>query len=786
MYQSEGKTGQAEALYLRALGIREQALGPDHLDVADSLARLVRLYFVEGKYAQAENLCQRVLAIRAQALGEDAPDVARSANSLATLRKLQGKDAQLEALYERTLAITERARGAGHPEVAATLHNLANLYRDQGKYLEADGFYQGALAIKETTLGPRHPDIAGIFSNLAISSSRTGDAGTALAYARRASALTIGHPASYAPVMSQEISLGAPLKPLRGYFRLHVTALAAAAGRGIEPKEAAGREAAEMAQWAAQSAAAESTAPISIRLASAGGLLGALVREQHELSAAWREQGKGFSAALTTGRQNRAPAEEIRKRIAEIETNLIAINARLDREFPDYVALTRPKPIKIEEVQRLLDRDEALVFWLLDEPESHVFAVSREAFAWKTSPVSEKTLADKVTALRRGLDLEEVQHSLEAGKPALFDLALAHELYDILLNPVEGLIKNKRHLLVVPSGPLIALPMHLLVTETARARPLRLEDLAAYRDAAWLIKRHAVSVLPSVATLKSLRTVAHKEAGKKPLLAFGDPAFALSAAAPADRPSSPPAPTKPSPAQKENAVAAAFTPPPSAKQWSYADFWLGTEIDRDKLAQALPPIPDSADELRAVARRLGAPASEIHLGLNANEATVKRASLADYRVIYFATHGLVAGVVKPLAEPALALTLPAQASDLDDGLLTASEVAQLRVNADWVVLSGCNTVAGDQPAAEALFGLARAVLYAGTRALLVSHWTADRAAAARLTTATFDIEKSRPTLGRAEALRRAMLAYLDDPTEPRNAYPAFWGPFFLIGEGAAR
>jgi CHAT domain-containing protein len=111
-------------------------------------------------------------------------------------------------------------------------------------------------------------------------------------------------------------------------------------------------------------------------------------------------------------------------------------------------------------------------------------------------------------------------------------------------------------------------------------------------------------------------------------------------------------------------------------------------------------------------------------------------------------------------------------------------VAQLRLNSDRVVLSACNTAAGGKSGAEALSGLARAFFYAGARALLVSHWSVDLEAATRLTTSTFEAIKSDPGVGRAEALRRVMLAYMNDTSAPLNAYPAFWGRFSVVGEGA--
>ena len=236
----------------------------------------------------------------------------------------------------------------------------------------------------------------------------------------------------------------------------------------------------------------------------------------------------------------------------------------------------------------------------------------------------------------------------------------------------------------MPSGALTALPLHLLVTEKpAAAVP---KAFSGYRDAAWLVKRHAVTVLPSVASLKALRKFARNDQGIRPLVGFGDPVFGDE-----------------SEAGSRGARRKARSSKVS-KTRAYTEYWQGASIDRTKLAKALPRLADTAIELRTVAQKLGAPPSDILLRLAASETTVKRTRLSDYRVVYFATHGLVAGDVKGLAEPSLALTLPKVPSEFDDGLLTASEIAQLKLNADWVVLSACNTIAGDRAGRRGALG----------------------------------------------------------------------------------
>jgi len=134
-------------------------------------------------------------------------------------------------------------------------------------------------------------------------------------------------------------------------------------------------------------------------------------------------------------------------------------------------------------------------------------------------------------------------------------------------------------------------------------------------------------------------------------------------------------------------------------------------------------------------------------------------------------------------QPGLILTPPKEQSELDDGYLSASEVGALKLDADWVILSACNTAAGGAQGAEALSGLARAFIYAGARALLVSHWAVDSAATVKLITSAVGSITRDAKIGRAEALRRAMLAMIDSGNA-REAHPSAWAPFVVVGEGA--
>ena len=741
LYQRQERYADAEPLFKRALAVRERSLGAGHPDLGQSINNLATLYDKLGRHGDSEPLFRRALAIYEKAAGPDHPAVATLLNNLGQVAKVRGRYAEAEPLVRRSLAIREKVLGRDHPDVARSLNNLADLHERQGRYAEAGPLFERALAIRTSAVGPDHPDTAISINNLASFYQAAG------------------RPADALPLVQRLVASG------RAQARAALPVLADAQRQQLVPAEQALDDALNVMQRGNQSSAASAVNKLAVRLAAGSDRLAELVRKDQDLAAEAETLDKAIVAAVSKDRSKRDAAAEqrARTRLAAIAAERLTLQKILAAEFPDYAALSNPLPTTVKEIQSLLAGNEAMVMFAVTEKQSYVVAITREGFEWKPIPRGAEALSQNIAAFRRGLDIGKANDA--SGKAGLFDLALAHELYGTLLAPVEALVKDKPSLLVVASGALTALPFHLLVTEKPPAAIP--ETFAGYRDAAWLLKRQAVSVLPSAASLKALRVFARKEQSTRPMTGFGDPLFNPALRSGEDR-------------------RTARTAARSLATGAYTDFWQGAGVDRTRLSEALAQLPDTADELNAIAKNLGVAASDIHLGEDASETTLKRTPLADYGIVYFATHGLVAGDVKGLAEPSLVLSIPRQPTNLDDGLLTASEVAQLKLNADWVVLSACNTIAGDRPGAEALSGLARSFFYAGARALLVSHWAVNSEAATRLAISTFDRLKADPKIGRAEALRRAMLAYLNDGSAPRNAYPAFWAPFALVGEGAAR
>ncbi|ATC32179.1 CHAT domain-containing protein [Caulobacter vibrioides] len=566
--------------------------------------------------------------------------------------------------------------------------------------------------------------------------------------------------AGFSPgVRAQTATLAAPEPLAVCNFRAASTACQAARTCLEAPSSPACKallrdEAFEAAQLAGNETDARIAAQLAARSAAAdhNPALGGRVRERQDLEAQRSDLQRDIVAAAASA--DPSDLETLRVRLTSVDQRIAALGGEIARLFPDYARLADPSPLSVAEARNLLGDDEAL-FVLTSTPAAvFVWVVTAQAVDWRRVPIGSQALTAAIAKLRAPLDPEQ---------PGRFDRRAAFDLYTQLLAPFAPVAGKKSHWIFATSGPLLALPLGVLVASPPKGQD---RDYAALRDTSWLATQHALSVLPSTASLRALRCAIRDAAGRctsapararsRKLAGFGAPTLL--------------------------GDAATYRGGPCKRSRASDPRWEG---DQSAL-ETLCPLPAAGDELREIARTVGAPETSLRLGPQATEASVRDAPLDDVEIIAFATHGLQPGQVR--TEAGLVLTPPrlqappAKPSQTDDGYLAASEIAQLKFNAEWTILSACNT-GYDGAAPEGLSSLTRAFIYAGSRSLLVSQWTVDDIAAARLTSGAIQALRDRRAATPALALKLAMQALITDPSDPRLAHPALWAPFALVGEG---
>lgn len=455
-----------------------------------------------------------------------------------------------------------------------------------------------------------------------------------------------------------------------------------------------------------------------------------------------------------------------------------ARRAQLAQDHPSFDAFGTGRPISLKAVQSVLAPDEALI----------VIASTNQTTAQGQS-VGQVTLIrhDRVamTGLARRDDLARLSEALRCqaaltdtrcalhgaagtrGSFSLdpadtderpdFDYDIAHLAYQAVLQDFAEDLTGARTLIFVPDAATVAMPFHLMVTQPTDAG-------TGFTQAPWLIRDVAIAVAPSVASFHALRS-SRTTSGRAPrFLGIGDPLIGHQANGATPYPCTP----------GEDVLVAALDPTP-----------LLTRAATDPTAlRQLSALPETRCELADIAALFGAD-QRVLVQDQARESTIKSLSqsgaLSKFSVISFATHGLIAGEIGN-AEAGLVLTPPNSAQAQDDGLLTIDEIAALRLNAEFVILSACNTALGRAASDEALSGMASAFFYAGARSLLVSHWPVYSDAAVQLTTHLLRLRRDQPRISRAQAVQSAMLAALDDPfADARQTHPAYWAPFMVVG-----
>lgn len=772
----QGRYIEAEPMYRRALDIQERITGTEHPSYATTLLNLAFNTSDNGRDGQAEPMMRRALGIFRAKFGDDNPETAWAYTSLGSTLGALGRHREEAEMTARALDIRRRLLGEDHPLTAVAYNNVGDaLVRADGEQGDkaAEPYHRQSLAILLRTVGEAHIDTAHAYSRIASSLARQGRAAEAEQAAAKAVAI-VRRLNEQAAAGANAITLSALDRQQADPGRsIYTTYMNAAFALMSDTPDAAGQSAIQnraflAAQDAISSASGRAVLQTAARAAAKTPQMAEAVRQEQDLAARANMLDKNLLRALG----DRKPVEVTRLRgeLDAVRAQLAEVSALIDRKYPAYRELVSPRPISLAETQKALRPDEALLLMTEAANTFHLFVVTPTAVGWSRPGREIDVILKQISDLRCDVDYATCTDARKVELDALpttqkeqegqrrFDLDTSHALYQALIEPVEPLLKGTKRLYVTSSGKLGDLPLALL-SRSALPAGADMADPDVLAGAQWLANRYAFTSLPSVASLTLARDPRAK-AGIESFRGYGAPVLlggdTGSRAA--------------SGVGVFDAISDAGSP----------------LADPDALRK-LAPLPGTKVELTAMAELFGASEKSLMLDRGATEAALRQdPALATSRVIAIATHGLLPDPQLGLGEPGLVMTPPATPSDLDDGLLTATEAAQLNLSADWVILSACNTAsASNSGGSDSLSALARGFLYAGADALLASHWRVSDDATAALTVETLMAQRADPQRTRAQALQMGMNAVRTGKRTDGTAVPGWRAAWAHPGAWAA-
>lgn len=658
-----------------------------------------------------------------------------------TILRVQGQPAEASAALNRAMADLAALRGGRVVSTAflraQAMNELAAIAEEQGNRAEAERQYRAAVDL----LGTYYPQSLRL---------QTGQAALAAYYQR--SGQTDQAIALFRQIVDANAASGAASPALRRMLAPYFALLAEQSSR---PEAVA--DMFKASQLLVRPGVAQTQAVLARELSGGSDEAARLFRQSVNLT---RDIERArVEIARLSGLAQPTPAEQAqlaqrRAEIGALEQDQTATQAQL-AQYPRYRVVSGGA-MALADLQAVLREGEAYYKMMVVGDDAYAILItptSARAFRLAASPAD---LDKQVDGLRD--TVAKVENNELVTYP--FDVEAAGRLYDELFGPAAGEVASIRHLIFEPDGAMLRLPPNLLVTDRtgidaylAKARRPN-DDGFDFTDVQWLGKDRDISTAVSARSFRDVRQVSRSAAGKD-YIGFGQNAV-------------------PSGLVQTQAATRSLLGEADACQWSIAE-WTR---------------PISPEELVTASRTLGDTGAEIVTGDAFTDTAIKeRPDLSQYRIMHFATHGLVTA---PRPEcPARPALMTSFGNEGSDGLLTFAEIFDLKLDADLVILSACDTAGKATVAAtreagvttggdQALDGLVRAFVGAGGRSVIASHWPVpdDYDATKRLISGLFEAPAGTPT---ASALRNAQNALMRDPV---TSHPYYWSGFAIVGDGA--
>ena len=768
--RTQGDLSLARELQEQVLETRRRILGPGHPDTLISMNSLAETLQAQGDQVGARELLEQVLEAQKGLLGPDHPDTLVTMNNLAGSLRAQEDYALARELQEQTLEARQRILGPDHPDTLFSKNSLALILKDQENLDGARELQEQVLDAQRQVLGLDHPDTLTSMYDLAETLGAEGD----LVGAKRLYEGSLPRLRALLPGTLQEAAtlwhLGAlhrqsqRLDLATDDFRRAIDALEAHIGQlgGTRNLRASYRARfvavyrAAIELFADMRLAEESLETLEryraqsfLEMLQERDLIFTDVPE--DLDAARRSIAARYSQRFSDlgSAEDQGEVEALAAELKQLRRERDDLEVKIRRASPRLAALRDPRPLDARAIRETLDPGTVMLSYNVGEERSQLFVVTRGGLRLETLEIGAESL-------RR--DVELFRDRIRQARPgALFAesyVPTGKRLYATLIEPAAAIVEASDRLLIIPDGPLHLLPFAALIRDGERNAP----DGA--RNWQFLVEWkpiHSVLSATVYAEIKASRRSAGPAAGPPPLqlAAFGDPIYPA-----IDR----------------------------EERRNVGDLHLRAAAGRGYL-EGLARLEHTRREIRQIRDLYPAAEARAYLGEAATEDQAK-AIANEARILHFAVHGVLDHRI-PL-DSFLALSIPeSPARDRDNGLLQAWEIFErVRLDADLVVLSACETALGQELGGEGLIGLTRAFQYAGARSVAATLWSVDDEATAELMVRFHrHLRTGKP---KDEALRAAQLELLRDPVSIRSpkgeeidrdlSAPVFWAAFQIIGD----
>jgi CHAT domain-containing protein/Tfp pilus assembly protein PilF len=715
--EHRGDLAEAENYYRQALEIR-QKLAPGSLDVADGLNNLGIVAERRADLTKAEEYYRQALEIR-QKLAPGSLDVAENLDNLGNVVMQQGDLAKAEEYCRQGFEIRQKL-APDSLGVADSLTSLGDVAKQQGALTKAEQYYRQALEIRQK-LAPQSGDFADSLAVLAEILRRQGQMDQAAQLYQQA-----------LDVLDKQMTMFGGSEETRSGFRSnHIDLYGAYIDLLVgqkQPEPAFHVLERSRAQGLLETLAA---AGVDIRK----GADPELIKKEHSLRELLAVKSNR-RVQLLNDKSTEARAAALDKEIQETLKQYQEVEGQIRQASPGYAALTQPQPLTVKEVQQeLLDKDTLLLEYTLWEQSSYVFAVTQDSVA--AFPLPKRAEIDaSAREVYRLLADRDAKDGI--AKNAL--VTLSHQV----LGPVGGQL-NKKRLLVVSDGALQYIPFAILPTPEDPSVPL--------------LVKHEVVNLPSASTLAVLRRqLSGRKAAPKAVAILADPVF--------DRHDD-----RLQPANKNDRSGSEAMP----ASWPSGLDRSAKEVGLDR-GGSFPRLLFSRREANAIYSTARQGDAMKLLDFDASKDTAISPRLQDYRIVHYATHGLLNSEHPELS--GLVFSLVNRQGNPQDGFLRLLDIYNLELNADLIVLSACQTALGKQIAGEGLIGLTRGFMYAGAPRVMASLWKVDDEATAELMKKFYE-GMLRNGQTPAQSLRSSQIWMSQ---QKRWKGPYYWAGFVLQGE----